>query len=287
MILEVFLSYSSIERKNLRIRVLALHDNDFIDLNQEHFIALCEALLDCTDVEQLSLENNQLGNLNIDRSNTLGIALSRLPNLERLSLRHNHLNVATTQSLIKGCCNLQMIRLRGNYYTNEDCIQLKKLIITNNNKKGLKLFKFLILPDDELGKLKMLDLSCDNFAHNNSATDLKSLGVTFLLCPKLTGINLDHNNLCQLSTSCLHALGDAISKCKNLKKLSLNGNHLEVSFIKYITERCSNLAELRLDLEYDDTIYINEEEHQHLQQLKQSIANRNRQRLEKPKFVVR
>ena len=133
----------------------------------------------------------------------------------------------------------------------------------------------------------MLDLSFDNFGHNNSAIDLKSLGDTMLLCPNLTGINLDHNNLCQLSTSCLHALGESISKCKNLKKLSLSGNCLEVSFIKYITDRCSNLAELILDLECGDAIYINEKEHQHLQQLKQSIANRNRQRLEKPKFVVR
>ena len=289
MILEVFLAYSSTERKALNIKVISLNNNDLVSLSEEYFLSFCEAILDCIDLEQLSLEHNNLGCLSSDRLNNLGESLSQLPNLERLSLRNNFLNVQTTTCLIKGCRNLQIIRLRDNNYLNNDELeQLKKLIVNNNKKKGLKVFEFLMLTQDQLSMLKLLDLSFDNFCSANSVPDLKLLEDIFLLCSSLEGINLDYNNLCHLHVSCLQALGKAISKCPNLKKLSLSGNRLNVSSIRCLTARCSKLEQVRLVLEVGDKFYINEQQHQELQQFMGGYNKQcnNTQTITKPKMSV-
>jgi len=276
-LLKVFLAYSSKERRELELKVIQLNNNDLTKLKENDFLALCIALLDCTNLVQLSLEHNNLGGLSLDRVNNLGKTLSKLPNLERLSLRDNFLNVQTTTEIIKECQHLQILRLRGNnYLSDNEPEQLKKLIVKNNKQKGLKLFNFLILPKDQLDKLKCLDLSFDNFASENNVLDLELIGEVLSLCTSLEVINLDNNNLCHLNWTCLQVLGRAISQCPNLKKLALSDNRLKVSSIKCITEKCRNLEEVKIDPEYGDKIYINEEEHQQLQQLK---AKYNRKKL--------
>ncbi len=277
MLLESFLALTSEQRNKLI--VLSINNTNFIELDCKNFSSICSVLSECINLEQLSLENDNLGSLDEDRSYFLGIVLSELSCLTKLSLRYNHLNKTTTLPLIGGCLHLEILRLRGNHYIEDDCLQLKNMIITNNKETGLKIFGFLINPIYRLNLIIILDLSFDNFWAGSSILDLQIFGKTLLVCFNLKHIKLEHNNLGYLPQDILYAVCDAISQPPNLQTLSLNGNKLKISTIRdFLVSKCPNLSTLHLSPEPGDTFYIDQTEHQNLQHLHQFIADRSAMR---------